>query len=113
MISKVPQVERMARHRSSETVASEVRGVCSQLLALDVRGTLAEWVPRNCKIRRDDACIRSRRSVASRRHSMTVLPLPLGNFVGAAGLVKRILFICQAPKRNEAVENYDSGLQLA
>jgi hypothetical protein len=44
---------------------------------------------------------------------MTVLPLPLGNFVGAASLVKRILFICQAPKRNDAVENYDSGLQLA
>jgi len=44
---------------------------------------------------------------------MTVLPLLFGNFVGSAGLVRRILFICQAPKRNEAVENSNSGLQLA
>jgi len=31
-------------------VPSEVRGVCSQLLALDARRGLAEWVPRYGKI---------------------------------------------------------------
>jgi len=103
----------MARHRASDTVPSEVREACGQLLALDSRGALAEWVPRNCKVRRDHFPMRSRRNLARRRQSMTVLPLLLGNFVGSAGLVRRILFICQAPKRNEAVENYDSGLQLA
>jgi hypothetical protein len=82
MISRVPQMERMVPHRSSETVQSEVHGVFSRLLALDARGALAEWVPQNGKIRRDDVCSRSQCNLACRRHPMTALPILLGNFVG-------------------------------
>jgi hypothetical protein len=79
-------------------VTVEVHGVCNGFLTLNACGTPTGRAPLNCRVCRDQDCIRSRHNVPSRFHRMTILPLLIGNFIGQATLVKGIFVICQAPR---------------